>query len=109
MTLCGYDVDCEDILDLTDEAVRSAHGVRLSDLDCAWKDLSARRIEPPSWATMKRLTAAGVAGIIVPSFAIGATGADINAICWKWSGALPYQVKVVDDGEWLPKNISAWR
>ena len=59
MTLCGYDVDCEDILDLTDEAVRSAHGVRLSDLDCAWKDLSARRIEPPSWAMMKRLTAAG--------------------------------------------------
>ncbi len=109
MTLCGYDVDCEDILDLTDEAVRSAHGVTLGDLDCAWKDLSTRRIEPPSWAMMKRLTAAGVAGIIVPSFAIGATEADINVIFWKWSGALPYQVKVVDDGERLPKNMSAWR
>jgi RES domain-containing protein len=29
MTLCGYDIDCESILDLTDNAVRTANGVTI--------------------------------------------------------------------------------
>jgi RES domain-containing protein len=108
MTLCGYDVDCENILDLTDDGVRSANGLTTGDLDCAWKDLSTRKIEPPSWAMMKRLTAGGVAGIVVQSFAIGATAADVNVVFWKWSDGLPHQVKVIDDAERLPKNVSSW-
>jgi RES domain-containing protein len=108
MTLCGYDVDCENILDLTGNAVRSANSVTTGDLDCAWKDLSTRTIEPPSRAMMKRLMAGGVAGIIVRSFAIGATAADVNVVFWKWRDALPHQVKVIDDAERLPKNMSSW-
>ncbi len=108
MTLCGYDVDCENILDLTDNGVRSANSVTTGDLDCAWKDLSTRTIEPPSWAMMKRLTAGGVAGIVVQSFAIGATAADVNVIFWKWSDVVPHQVKVIDDAERLPKNMRSW-
>jgi RES domain-containing protein len=108
MTLCGYDIDCESILDLTDNAVRTANGVTIGDLDCAWKDLATRRIEPPSWTMMKRLTARGVAGIIVQSFAIGATSADVNVIFWTWSDSLPRQVKVIDDAGRLPKNMRPW-
>ena len=108
MTLCGYDVDCENILDLTDNGVRSANSVTTGDLDCAWKDLSTRTIEPPSWAMMKRLTAGGVAGIVVQSFAIGATSADVNVIFWKWSDVVPHQVKVIDDADRLTKNMRSW-
>jgi len=108
MTLCGYDVDCEDILDLTDDGVRTANGVKMGELGCAWKDLSTRKVEPPSWAMMKRLAGGGVAGIIVRSFAIGATDADVNVVFWKWSDALPHRVKVIDDGGRLPKDMSSW-
>jgi RES domain-containing protein len=57
---------------------------------------------------MKRLAGGGVAGIIVRSFAIGATDADVNVVFWKWSDALPHQVKVIDDGGRLPKDGSSW-
>jgi hypothetical protein len=80
----------------------------MGDLDCPWKDLATRKIEPPLRAMMKRLTAGGVAGIIVKSFAIGATAEDVNVIFWQWSDAMPHQVKVIDDGQ-LPKNMSFWR
>ncbi len=49
---------------------------------------------------MKRLASAGV---IVQSFAVGAITSDVNVIFWKWSDTLPHQVKVIDDGERLPK------
>ncbi|WP_245594217.1 MULTISPECIES: RES family NAD+ phosphorylase [Acidiphilium] len=108
MTLCGYDVDCETILDLTDKDIRAASNVTLDDLGCAWKDLATRKIEPPSWAMMKRLAAGGVAGIIVQSFAIGATASDVNVIFWEWGDVPPCQVKVIDDAGRLPKNMSSW-
>jgi RES domain-containing protein len=49
MTLCAYDVDCEDILDLTDAATLAEHAIAMTDLACAWKDLATRGIRPPSW------------------------------------------------------------
>ena len=44
MTLCAYEVDCEDVLDLTDPATSAAHGIEPADLACPWKDLSTREI-----------------------------------------------------------------
>jgi RES domain-containing protein len=82
MTLCAYEVACEDILDLTDPGSLVAHGITLVDLACAWKDLSTRGIKPPSWAIAERLAAAGTAGVIVPSFAKGAGATDINVVFW---------------------------
>jgi RES domain-containing protein len=108
MTLCGYDVDCEDIVDLTDEAVRSAYGVTMGALGCAWKDVATRGGEPASWAMMRRLVAEGVAGIIVPSFAIGAIEGDVNVVFWKWGDGLPHQVKVIDDAGRLPRDGRSW-
>nr|WP_321985628.1 RES domain-containing protein [uncultured Lichenicoccus sp.] len=35
MTLCAYDVDCDDVLDLTDPAMRSTHAPGAVDLACA--------------------------------------------------------------------------
>ena len=51
MTLCAYEVDCEDVLDLTDPA---AQGVAAADLACRWKDLSTRGIRPPTWLLAER-------------------------------------------------------
>jgi RES domain-containing protein len=109
MTLCAYEVDCEDVLDLTDGITMVAQKIARDDLACAWKDLSTRGIKPPSWAITERLVAAGIAGLVVPSFAKGAVAADLNAVFWDWAPNPPHQVRVVDDDQRLPKDPSSWR
>jgi len=94
---------------LTDAATMAAHEIGAADLACAWKDPSARGLKPPSWAITERLVAAGIAGIIVPSFAKGAVAPDINVVFWDWTLAAPHQVRVIDDDQRLPKDASCWR
>ena len=36
LTLCEYDVDCEDIADLCDADAREALGISFDDMACAW-------------------------------------------------------------------------
>jgi RES domain-containing protein len=109
MTLCAYEVDCEDVLDLTDPATLAAHEIAPAELACPWKDLSTRGIKPPSWAITERLAAAGTAGVVVASFAKGAVEADINVVFWKWAPGPPHQVRVIDDDQRLPRDASSWR
>lgn len=42
---------------------------------------------------------AGIAGVVVPSFAKGAVAADINAVFWDWAPNPPHQVRVIDDDQ----------
>ena len=109
MTICAYAVDCEGVVDLMDERERRAWGVAAGDLSCAWEALAGRGEAPPSWQLARRLIAAGVAGILVPSFAPGAGPQDANAVFWRWSDAPPHQVKVIDDAGRLPRDDASWR
>lgn len=109
MTLCAYEVECEDVLDLTDPAFLVTHGIAATDLACAWKDLSTRGIRPPTWEIAPRLIAIGTACAIVPSFAKGALSADINVVFWDWAPGPPHQVRVIDDDRRLPRDASSWR
>ena len=109
MTICGYEVDCEDIADLTDAATLEAFGADRATLACPWEYLADTGETPPSWALADRLIAAGQAGILSPSFASGAGGADVNAIFWRWSAEPPHQVKVIDDRGRLPNDDASWR
>ena len=109
MTLCAYDVDCEDVLDLTDVNTLTEHGITPEDLACPWKDLSTRGIRPPSWQITERLFAANTAGIIVRSFATGAVAADVNVVFWDWAPDPPHQVRVIDDDRRLSNDMSPWR
>lgn len=109
MTLCGYEVDCEDIADLTDEATIAALGAGRAALACPWEYLVDKGETPPSWALADRLIATGHAGILAPSFAPGATAAEVNAIFWRWTTDPPHRVKVCDDARRLPKDDVSWR
>ncbi len=109
LTLCAYEVDCADVADLTDPASRAALGVLPATLACPWEDLAARRQTPPSWDLARRLQAEGIAAIIVPSFAAGATPADVNVVFWRWSDSLPHRLVVIDDEGRLPRDESSWR
>ncbi len=108
LTICAYEVDCADIADLQDEDSCRALEVSFLDLACPWEDLAERGIEPPSWQVAKRMIVSGHVGIIVPSFAPGATSDDRNVIFWTWSDDLPHRVRVIDDESRLPRDARSW-
>jgi RES domain-containing protein len=108
MTLCAYDVDCDDVLDLTSPAAPTGLGIGASVLTCPWKDTETRGIRPASWILAERLIRDGIAAIIVPSYASGATAADINVVFWNWSKGPPHQVRVIDDEVRLPRDGRSW-
>ena len=109
MTLCSYDVDCADLVDLTDAGSLAALGVAAADLACAWEDLADRGQVPSTWALATRLIEAGAAGVIVPSFAYRAGPDDRNVVFWKWGDRPPHAVRVVDDHARLPHDDRSWR
>ena len=45
----------------------------------------------------RRLFSAGALAAVVPSLALGASASDRNMVFWRWSDALPHQVRVIDD------------
>ncbi len=108
MTVCSYEVDCDNIADLGSEAGRSKHKIILSDLGCPWMLLAGEGKPVPSRIIARRLMSEGFAGILVPSFAIGATQSDVNLVLWTWGDALPHRVTPYDPHGRLPHNPSSW-
>ena len=106
--LCSYEVDCADIADLRTDAGRSEYGASLADLSSPWESDAQERKEPASWLLARRLIARAIAGILVPSFAPGATHRDENLVLWKWSERPPHQVRVFDPGGRLPRDQRSW-
>jgi RES domain-containing protein len=113
LTVCSYDVDVDDIVDLRTDADRGAVGVDiavdLADMACAWALDRANGREPASWRIARRLVAAGAAGILVPSFAVGVRPDTANLVAWTWAPDLPHRVVVHDPGGRLPKDQASWR
>jgi RES domain-containing protein len=108
LTVCSYDVDVEEVVDLRDDAGRKANGVPVSQLRCPWFDDLANKRTPASWHVAERLIGRGAAGILVPSFARGASPAMNNLVLWKWGPTLPHQVEVYDPGGRRPKDQASW-
>lgn len=108
LTLVAYEVDCDDVIDLTDAGQRAALGFPAADLACAWEDLASRGIDPPTWHLARRLHEDGAAAVIVPSQAPGANGDDANVVFWRWSPLRPHAVRVIDDEGRLPHTDASW-
>jgi RES domain-containing protein len=108
MTMCGYEVDCTDVADLTSDQTIEALGIDPGDLACPWEDMAERGETPPTWQLADRLIAGGAVGVIVPSFAFRAGSHDRNLVFWKWGKDLPHRVRVVDDHGRLPKDDRSW-
>ena len=107
--LCSYEIDCEDVEDLTTERGRREHSVELDEMACAWATALADGDRPASWSVYDRLKAQGTAGILVPSFAPGAEIEDRSLVLWEWGPDLPHKVTVIDPSGRLPKDQLSWR
>ncbi|CAN5416460.1 RES family NAD+ phosphorylase [soil metagenome] len=109
LVLCAYEIDCEDILDLRDDATQAEVPTTADVLSCPWLTQTHAGQEPPTWRLARRLIADGVAGVIVPSFAPGAIPDDANIVLWRWTDALPHYCAVHDPSGRLPRNQLSWR
>lgn len=108
LTICSYDVDIDDVLDLRTDAARAMAAVDLADMGCPWAyDLAEGRI-PASWALSRVLIAKGAAGILCPSFATGARADMFNLVLWRWGPTLPHKVEVHDPDKRLPRDQASW-
>jgi RES domain-containing protein len=108
LTICSYAVDVADLIDLRTEAGRSAEGVELADMACAWAyDLASGEM-PASWGVYKALIGKGAAGILAPSFATGSRPDMANLVLWRWGPTLPHKVEVHDPRGRLPRDQSSW-
>jgi RES domain-containing protein len=107
--LCSYEIDCEDIVNLTTEQGRAEVSVAKGDMACAWASALAEGNRPVSWSIHDRLSAQGAAGILVPSFAPGAEAEDRSLVLWRWGADLPHKVAVSDPSGRLPKDQLSWR
>jgi RES domain-containing protein len=108
LTICSYDVDVDDLVDLRTEEGRAATGVALANMACAWAYDSAVGRRPASWIIADKLMAAGASGILTPSFAVGARADMANLVLWNWGPDLPHRVAVHDPSGRLPKNQLSW-
>jgi RES domain-containing protein len=106
--LCSYDIDCEDIADLTTDKGREAFAVARGELASPWALEISDGQRPRSWGVHDRLREQGIAGILVPSFAPGAEVEDRNLVLWEWGADLPHKVTVFDPSGRLPKDQLSW-
>jgi RES domain-containing protein len=108
LTLCSYEVDVEDVVDLRTDADRAREGVALAELGCAWALDMSNGIESASWGVARRMIDGGAAGIVVPSFARRATAGTHNLVLWKWGPDLPHKVVAHDPSGRLRKDQASW-
>ena len=108
LTICMYEIDCDDVVDLRTDADRTSSGIALEELAAPWAlDLAEGR-EPASWHVVRRLMADGAAAVLVPSFTNGARPDMTNLVLWTWSPDLPHKVTVHDPSGRLPADLTSW-
>lgn len=106
LTICSYNVDVDDLIDLRTNAGRAAEGIDLAEMACAWAYERASGRMPASWEISRSLIAKGAAGILAPSFATGAGADHANLVLWRWGSTLPYKVEVHDPGGRLSSVVT---
>lgn len=108
LTVCSYEVDVADIVDLRSEQARQQANIALADMACPWKLDLVAGTEPASWKITRRLVSEGAAGVLVPSFANNARADMSNLVLWRWGPDLPHKVMVIDPRRQLPRDQSSW-
>lgn len=97
-TLVSYDADIEHVFDSRDDDALQMEGMDAAALtDPTWRDQMKATGEAKTQAFAGRLAAAGYHGLLVRSFAAGATGDDLNLVLWKWRDTSPCRLTLIDD------------
>ncbi len=97
-TLVSYDAELENVFDTRDTTALNAQGMDPAALaDGSWRDRMKSSGEAPTQTFARRLIASGHNGLLVRSFAPGATADDLNLVLWRWGDAAPSRLTLIDD------------
>jgi len=108
LTLCTYEVDCTDLIDLTCHHTRQTLSITLEDINGNWLLKEKNRRIPKPQQVARNLIQLGAAGVIVPCFSRTARPNNANLVFWDWCDVKPHKVIVIDDTGRLPNDQSSW-
>ncbi|RWK66828.1 RES domain-containing protein [Mesorhizobium sp.] len=103
-TLVSYDAEIEDVFDCGDESALGAQGMNTAGLAAAWREQMKTSGESRTQAFARRLIAASHNGMLVRSFAPGASTDDLNLVLWKWGDKAPSRLTLIDDENRLSRR-----
>ena len=93
-TLVAYRADVGPLLNGRDpDALKPFAMTPAALADSSWRDQMLARATVPTQELSEKAVAKGFAGILVPSFARGASADSLNLVLWQWEGKL----MVIDD------------
>lgn len=97
-TLVSYDAEIGAVFDSRDDASLAAEGIDARTLaDPTWRDQVKSDGEAKTQAFARRLIAVGYNGLLVRSFAKGASADDLNLVLWRWGDKPPARLVLIDD------------
>lgn len=98
LMLCAYEVDAEPVFDAADPTQWRESEVSQADLVCpTWEADMLDGGVAASQRLAERLVEVGYVGMLVRSFAVGASEEDLNLVIWHWGNAYPTRVALIDD------------
>jgi len=96
--LVSYEAKIERVFDCRDAAALMAEGMDAAALaDTGWREQMKKSGEARTQTFARGLIEAGYHGLMVRSFAPGATGGDLNLVLWTWSDNPPAHLVLIDD------------
>jgi RES domain-containing protein len=97
-TLVEYAAEIEGVFDSSDETALQAEGMDTADLSATtWRDEMKAKGEARTQIFARTLIARGYSGLLVRSFAPGASKLDLNLVLWRWGSVPPARLSLVDD------------
>jgi RES domain-containing protein len=103
-TLVAYNADIERFFDTRDEDALRSEGMDAPSLaEPSWRDQMRLAGQSRTQTFAGRLMVAGYHGLLVRSFAPGATIDDHNIVLWAWGPAAPNRLMLIDDEKRLSR------
>ncbi|WP_404482676.1 RES family NAD+ phosphorylase [Novosphingobium sp. BL-52-GroH] len=97
-TIMAYHGDIENVLDSRAPGALDSFGMTLYALsEPTWRDQMRGGGKTATQAFAPTFMAEGFDGMLVRSFARGASGKDTNLVLWDWGTAPPSRVTLIDD------------
>ena len=101
--LVSYQADLSPVFDARDGGALERHGMAKAGLaDAGWRSKMLEGQRVPTQEFSNSLIAEGFAGLLIRSFAKGASESDFNIVLWRWSGSA-CTLTVVDDEDRLSR------
>ena len=97
-TLVSYEANIEKVFDTRDAEALASFATDAATLaDPGWRNRMIADGKAPTQKFAEALVKAGFHGMLVQSFARGATGDDLNLILWTWGSSAPASLVLIDD------------